>query len=334
MIKTIIFSDSVFPVPSEWIFKYILNLQEDLTGQTITIKSVFNNNDKTPSMKIFYYEKDYRFKDFSSGHYGDAVHLYMLLENISDRIIAKQKLFELYKQKANGYENTAKHIEIKKEVSAFTIRKWNTLDQTYWKKRFTSSKELSYMNIKALSSYTITITTNDNVNVFTQEPLLCYGFFNKAGELCKIYNPGKKKGKYIKVKSFIQGHDQLRYDKKWLIIASSTKEIIHLTKLFGNILECIAPESENCFLTDKQVSYYKSKYKLISTLFDNDEAGIKGALHYKNTFNIPGILFNVEKDIDECVVQHGLNNTKLFLKPLLKEHYEREIKRTNIIRQH
>ena len=71
-------------VPSYWVFQYYLDLPEQLTGQDIKIKSIFNPADKDPSMVIFYAEQDgiYRFKDFSSGQYGDAIdivqHMYTL----------------------------------------------------------------------------------------------------------------------------------------------------------------------------------------------------------------------------------------------------------------
>jgi len=38
---------------------------------------------------------------------------------------------------------------------------------------------------------------------------------------------------------------------------------------------------------------------------------------YKEQFNIPVIDFNIEKDLAECIKQHGIKNTRLFIKPLL-----------------
>ena len=55
-------------IPSTWVFQYYLNLPEQLTGQNIKIKSIFNPNDKTPSFCIYVNETimQYKFKDFST----------------------------------------------------------------------------------------------------------------------------------------------------------------------------------------------------------------------------------------------------------------------------
>jgi hypothetical protein len=40
-------------IPSYWVFQYYLNLSEPLTGQDVKILSVFNPNEKTPSLCIY-----------------------------------------------------------------------------------------------------------------------------------------------------------------------------------------------------------------------------------------------------------------------------------------
>jgi DNA primase len=86
---------------------------------------------------------------------------------------------------------------------------------------------------------------------------------------------------------------------------------------FKNI-ECIAPDSENTMLTPKQIEYYKKRYELITVLFDNDVAGKESAKKYNQLYNLPIVSFEVEKDLAECIKQHGVDNTKVFLKPILK----------------
>jgi hypothetical protein len=66
----------VTDVPATWIFENFCNLTEKLSGQDIKIKSLFNPNDKTPSMCIYVAKNGvYKFKDFSTGKGGDAVTL-------------------------------------------------------------------------------------------------------------------------------------------------------------------------------------------------------------------------------------------------------------------
>ena len=71
-------------IPSTWVFQYYLNLPEQLTGQNIKIKSIFNPNDKTPSFCIYVNETimQYKFKDFSTGKNGNKVDLVKLMFNI------------------------------------------------------------------------------------------------------------------------------------------------------------------------------------------------------------------------------------------------------------
>ena len=68
-------------IPSYWVFQYYLDLPEQLTGQDIKIKSIFNSNEKTASFCI-YVDKtimQYKFKDFSTGKGGNKADLVRLL---------------------------------------------------------------------------------------------------------------------------------------------------------------------------------------------------------------------------------------------------------------
>ena len=88
-------------------------------------------------------------------------------------------------------------------------------------------------------------------------------------------------------------------------------------KLKLSNIECIAPDSENVMISDKQLNYYRQRYDLISVLFDNDLPGKKSALKYQKTYGLSCTFFNVEKDMADCIKAHGLKNTKIFLTPQL-----------------
>ena len=56
-------------IPSYWVFRYYLKLDEELTGQDVKIKSVWNPSERTPSFCL-YVDKSkmcYMYKDFSTG---------------------------------------------------------------------------------------------------------------------------------------------------------------------------------------------------------------------------------------------------------------------------
>jgi hypothetical protein len=147
---------------------------------------------------------------------------------------------------------------------------------------------------------------------------MCYGYFNKAGELYKIYQPTRKIAKFLKLKEYTQGEEQLTYKARCLIIASSLKDIGAFKALKFNQIELVAPDSENVTITQAQIDKYRQEYEYVFTMFDNDVAGMKAMKHYKDLYNISYIYFNVEKDVAECVKQHGVASTKVFLIPILK----------------
>lgn len=306
-----------FPVPSEWIFENFLNLSEKLTGQSVSIKSIFNPSDTNPSMIIYYHSSGrYKFNDFSSGTSGDGVDLIQKIFKLKTRQEAFNKTLELYNSADHTSYEKVDIIKTEKRIIDFKIREWNEYDVKYWTAYKINSKDLNRFCIKPLDNYTFEIKTGDAVETKRFSNNYSYGYFRKDNSIYKIYNPKNKVAKFIKIKNYIQGHDQLELKYKWLMICASLKDAIAFSKL-KLPMECIAPDSENTMLSQKQIDIYKKKYKIITVLFDNDAAGKKAASKYKKEYGIPFINFDIEKDLAECVKQHGLKNTRLFIKPLL-----------------
>jgi hypothetical protein len=315
--RTLTFTTDTFPVPNEWIFEKFLNLSEKLIGQSVSIKSIFNSKDTRPSMVLYIHDNGkYKFKDFSSGYQGDAVDLLRHYYNIT-REDAYIKAYDLYKQSGETEFIKQEYSPIEKNISDYVIRKWNTLDANYWLQYKISSNLLQEYNIKPLLSYNFSITQADSTYVMVFQNEYSYGYFRKDEQLYKIYNPKSKKTKFVKVKNYIQGHDQLAFKSKWLMLTSSLKDLMAFKLLGFTNIECIAPDSENTMLSDKQIEFYKKRYDLITVLFDNDVAGKLSATKYNEKYNLPIINFEVEKDLAECIKEHGIDNTKIFIKPLL-----------------
>lgn len=326
MIHTVYYNNKNFPIPSNRIMERILNLDEVLDGQMVKLKSIFNKADTDPSMILFYSDDEqiYRFKDFSSGNYGDAVDIVLELYNIQDRQDGYRKILELFKNDKeipNNINSSCKEI---REVNKYKIRKWTNSDAEFWKQFGIGGSFLKNYNIKPLESYVITITKGDTVREMDFNQNMCYGYFNKAGELYKIYQPTRKVAKFLKLKEYTQGEEQLTYNARCLIIASSLKDIGAFKALKFKDIELVAPDSENVTITQAQIDKYRQSYEYVFTMFDNDVAGMKAMKHYKDLYNISYIYFNVEKDIAECVKQHGVASTKVFLIPILKNAIARE----------
>ena len=325
MIQTIYYTNKNFPIPSNKMMEKICGLEEELEGQSVKIKSIFNKADKDPSMVIFFADDEgiYRYKDFSSGSYGDAIDIAMHIYDLSDRQVAYRKMLEVFKDDTTIPKSFGAYVKETKEISDYHIRKWNNADAAYWKQFGISGLFLKLYNIKPLSAYTIKITKGTVENYMLFDHNKCYGYFNNAGELCKIYQPTRTKAKFLKVKEFTQGEEQLTYDKKCLIIASSLKDIGAFKSLKFENVDLIAPDSENVTITPQQIDHYRQHYEFIFTMFDNDLAGMAAMKKYESVYNIPYLYFNVEKDMAECVKQHGIINTKILFKPVFKNGIKR-----------
>jgi hypothetical protein len=324
MISTKIFVSNIFDVPTGWIFEYYLNLNEKLTGQNVKILSVFNRKDKVPSM-IIYCESDskYKFKDFSSGIQGDSIELVKHLFNLGDRNAAASKIITDYEEHmANNTSFKAPEIiqHDKFKVVDYEIRHWNNLDQRYWMKYHIGSKLLEHYNVAPLSFFTMEKREIDDklISFKFQKPYV-YGYFREDGSLYKIYMPMVSDKKFIKIQNYTQGLDQLSYDKKYLLIVSSLKDLMAFIKLGISNIECIAPDSENTMLGESIMSKLKSKYSKIIVLFDNDEPGIKAAERYKTKYGINNIILDMSKDLSDSVKDFGIEAVREKLFPLLKQ---------------
>lgn len=318
MIKTNHIISDIKSVPNEWIFEHYLQLSEKLTGQDVNIKSVFNPAEKKPSMFIFYSSehKRYLFKDYSADRYGDAMTLVQGLLNLKTKAHAIQKIISEYSAyiKAGGKKvyNREYTPANKYKITQVNPRNWNVLDKKYWSKFRISSTMLDQYNIIPLSNYTI----NNGVNSINIEGELIYGYFNKRNMLYKIYTPYRK-NKFFKADTYIQGYDQLTFDKPYLVICSSMKDLLSFNRLGFSNAEAIAPDSENTVLDSIFIKELKEKYNQICTLFDNDEAGLRAMYKYHKIYDIPYVHLKLEKDLADSVEQHGLKNTMYHLYPVL-----------------
>jgi hypothetical protein len=333
-LSTIRYNHKNFPIPSNKIFEKSLNLNLPLTGQTIKIKSIFTN-EKSASMVIFYNEDDemYRFKDFSSGIYGDALDVVMHIEKINDRQQGYRRVLEIFKgdekvsiKDASGNITKATIVKEVKRVTKYTTRKWNVIDEAYFKEYGIGAKFLKRYNIKPISSYVFAIKRDSFYEEVVFTPAQCYGFFTKNGKLYKIYNPNNKKAKFIMIiNNIIQGEEQLTFKKKALIIQSSLKDIGAFQSLGFNSFDSLAPESEGIIIPEEKLLYYKANYEYVFTMLDNDLAGMRSMLLYEEKFHIPYINFRIEKDMADARKEHGKDNCIIFFKeafkPAVKKHH-------------
>lgn len=310
--------DSIRDVPSTWIFEHYLALSEKLYGQEVKLKSVFNPSEKTPSMTIFPDKRTgkYKFKDFSSGNYGDAYDLIKQIFNLD----ASQAVFMVlkdYAQYVNSNDVIREEIKAvaKYVVSDYEARSWTTEDAKYWTRFGIGSKTLEKYNVMPLSWY----------KMKKEESEICingyfiYGYFREDGLMYKIYQPKSETRKFLKVKKHLQGVEQLTYEKPNLVILSSLKDLMSFEQLAFKTIECIAPDSENTMIPDAMMWDLIKKYDTVTTIFDNDEAGKKAIVKYQEKYGIQGFALDLEKDVSDSIAKHGKDFVKNELIPLLTE---------------
>jgi hypothetical protein len=319
MLRTKNLITDITGVPETWIFEYYLKLPEKLNGQDIKMKSIWNTADKDPSLFVYYSKatNKYKFKDFSADKHGDSIELVSQMFNLNKRYDAALRITNDYtKFLKNNSEYSADNITIqsKYQVIEFKLRNWTNSDQKFWMKYNIGSKLLEHYNVKPLEEYTLEKKDADR---FTIKGIMIYGYFKKDGSLYKIYQPMNQKKKFLKVKDYIQGIDQLKFNAPYLVICSSLKDGLSFKKMGFTNAEFIAPDSENSVLPLKIIKQLKDRYTKICTLFDNDEPGIKAMIKYKEQYDIPGAHLKVEKDLADCVATHGINNTREFIYPVL-----------------
>lgn len=320
MISTKIIVSSTYDVPSSWIFEQYCSLPETLTGQDVKIKSIFNSRDSVPSMVIFCRENgDYYFKDFSTDKGGTGITLVMEMFslNLGDAV---NKIVSDYTNylKRTGESSKPKSVvpKVNYKLETYSTRKWNKSDASYWTSYGIGSDTLEKYNIQPLLSFTFSKVDSGVYSFFTTERPYIYGFFREDGTLYKIYQPFNKEKKFMKLKDYIQGMDQIAFKQPLLIIASSLKDGMALMKL-GYPMEFIAPDSEGSMLRPEIVKNLKAQYKKIVCIFDNDTAGITAMQRYKEAYDLPYVLLPLEKDVSDSIKKYGQLEVKRTLTPLI-----------------
>jgi hypothetical protein len=303
------FVNNVFDIPPEWIFQNYLNT-EDLVGQSVKMRSLFNLNDNTPSMYIYVDKGDgkYRFKDFSTGKSGSAIDLMEALW--------KKNKFETISIIKTDYaaflESGKKPISIKQlkhttwKIGHYLVRKWTTADAAFWTSFNIGSTMLQKHNVYPLDYYYMTKTKEEGMLLeqFKTSGPHIYGYFDPSGEMYKIYQPYSKSAKYIKIKKYIQGIDQLEGHEN-LCLISSLKDMMSMKSISLIKADYLAPDSENTFFSTTQIDEWKTKYKAIMTFMDADDAGIKSMEHYLDNYDIPFVYVPIENDPALILKHHG-----------------------------
>lgn len=303
-------------VPEQWIYEHYLDLKAVMDGNPIKTRS-FINNDSTPSLHLYVKDGRYRWKDFSSGKGGNAIDIVIQKSPIPigyrEACAAVVKDYNKYVVKHGPYKPTKIDATITDWAlnAEYELRDWNEVDEDYWLKRYgIPERLLDYYNVKPLQWYQLSKKFQTHTQTYQAvcRPRI-YGYFKEDGTLYQIYQPDYQDLKFIKLKSHIQGIEQLNYDKDILIIGASLKDILVNETLFLDI-ENIAPPSETTYLGAEDIDNFKQIYTYIFTMFDNDAAGIRAMKYYKALYGIDYIFMPFRKDQADFRYYDGYNKVK------------------------
>ena len=302
-------------VPSTWVFEFYLDLPERLNGQNVQIKSVFHPSERTPSMWVFVDKGQYKFKDFSTGKGGNKIDLVKELFNIdySKAVFKIGQDYNKFITDKGEYTQSTIKPEAKYKVDGVIKRDWNNYDKKFWLQFNIGEDMLNKYNVTPVDYYHM--VKEDN-KITIQQPYI-YAYWASVGEVYKIYQPRNKKFKFIKVKPWLQGLDQLEFNQPYLVICSSLKDAMCL-KQFGYNIEVIAPDSENTVIKPYIIENFKKNYKKVVTLFDNDVAGHNAVNKYKQLYDVEGTWLDSSKDIADLVKEKGFTDAHKEIKVKLK----------------
>lgn len=292
--------------------------EELVIGQSYS--SPLRKRDINPSFSLFFSSYDLGriyFKDQGTGESGNVFKFIALLHKISYLQAFNKVDTDFLLGIWNDDIENIKHKLITKNVPkikekveiGITSRQWNSSDDYFWWDKYK-------IDHKTLAKYNVTAVDvlhykhkNKTHTVYPKQLTFAY----RIGKYYKIYQPYSKEHKFINnyPSHYIEGFEQLPYKQDTLIITKSLKDVMQLCVLG---YESVAPRSENIVMPDKYFDYFRSNYKNIYVLFDND------GKHQAHKYPFPSIEIPVAlgKDISDYVSEHGVFAGEVLIRQILR----------------
>ena len=283
-------------ITREDILKHVT--QEDIysfyLGEDIRNLGVFHSplrEDNIPSFALYFHKVDRNilmFYDFATRDCGDVVVLVMKMYNLNYPEALRKITFDLGLSKFNvdAVKQTVTYTRIvEKDRIQLGIksRPWEIRDKNFWSSFGIKKATLEKFNVHAISH----IFYNDTA-VKAHEYAYAYVEEKDNRVSYKIYQPYE-----VKVKKWInnadysvhQGYRQLDKTGDLLIITKSLKDVMSIHDCLG--ISAVGLQSESVMMKDSVMDEYKTRFKKVICLFDNDAAGKKLSDSFTAKFNIP-----------------------------------------------
>jgi 5S rRNA maturation endonuclease (ribonuclease M5) len=330
-LNSIVFNDLI---SREDILKYLT--QEEIysfyMGEKITSLGVYHSplrEDNIPSFALFFHRVDrdiLMFKDFATGDCGDFVAMVRKLFSLSYSEALEKVAYDLglsnYSVSANKQIINYTKITQKQKVElGIKIRPWQQLDKEFWQPFGIKKSTLKKFNVFPISH----VFYNGNA-VKTHRCAYAY-VEKKDGKLTyKIYQPFEDKlKKWINNANYSvhQGYTQLPKSGELLVITKSLKDVMSIHDIVG--VPAIGLQSESVMMKDSVMDEYKSRFKKVVCLFDNDDAGIKLAKEFSKRYNVPHFFvlpISNSKDFSDFVKNTTINFSIEYFNKKIKKLYE------------
>lgn len=297
-------------------------------GKNVKIGSIVSSplrDDKHPSFGIYKSQNGngLMFKDLATNISGDCFKLVQLLFSITYKESLKRIWCDMITKgltKSKEGIRIDKHEVYSKKSILIRRRNFSEIDDEYWSKYLISRDLLKDYNVFPIESFWVN-GIQSKLTYTKNCPMYAYKVFNSF----KIYRPLSKnredKWRSNCTKFDIQGWEQLPDRGDLLVITKSLKDIMVLKRF--NILS-IAPHSEVSLLPESVLNEAQNRFKHILVLFDNDDAGRKGANELKEKYNLETIeiprhyldIYGV-KDISDFIREFGEEKTKELIKEMI-----------------
>lgn len=308
---------SLDEIPESWIYKHFYakligrdnknkdpDIRQPFDGRIIKVRSAMNT-DSTPSLAFYCKNKRYYWKDFSTGAHGDPVefvkHHYNKLYGVAKEII----IDEYVKFQDNGGEFEEEEIsDYDKPLFKFIYQRYDERHLEQWGKFKIPLQTLN--KFKVCSSPNYQIIRNGNISQYVG---LVYVYLCSKGPY-QVYQPYYKP-KYLNTGiDYLPGFEQLEYKSDTLVIVSGLKDIMAIDQV-GLDAEYIAPSrGEASIINWDMIKHFRSKYKHIIAMLDNDSAGKLAMKAYRSAYGIPSVLIALEKDLADNNAKHELDYLK------------------------
>ena len=324
MFNALITRDDILKhVTQEEIYGFYMN--EDIKNLGVYHSPL--REDNIPSFALYFHRVNpntLMFKDFATGDCGDFVVLVMKLFNLNYSNALFKIAYDFGLSSLNISSNKVNinytKLEHKERVNlAVKLRQWEKHDKDYWTSFNIRKSTLHKFNVFPISHVfynSNAVKTHKYAYVYVEE---------KDGIITyKIYQPFEnKQKKWINNANYTvhQGYKQLPNTGELLIITKSLKDVMSIHDTLN--IAAIGLQSESVMMKESVMEEYKSRFKRVVCLFDNDEAGKKLSISFTEKYNVPHFfvpeLIGVT-DFSDLVKHSGVEKTIKIINEKLKNY--------------